>query len=156
NTPLRTRRDMTTPRSDADRGEALAIERRLDPTSQVVLHVETASGIYPNGEPKDRIASAESHNTLHLRRVQRSSALACPGLTGLAYGRQPTVDVDIARHADLYDRAAPADAEVRELGERAVRHDTNRAILQPQLGHPQADGLHGAGHATDLDDVADG
>src|SRR5690242_8532595 len=60
NTPLRTRMDMTTPRSHADRGEARAVERRFDPTSQVVFGVETAGGIDPNGKPKDRIASAES------------------------------------------------------------------------------------------------
>src|SRR5215831_7880798 len=101
NTPLRTRMDMTTPRSHADRGEALAVERRFDPTSQVVFGVETAGGIDPNGKPKDRIASAESHNTLHRRRVQRSSALARPRLARFAHRRQCAVDVDVARHADL-------------------------------------------------------
>src|SRR5439155_740830 len=39
------------PRSDADRGEMLTVERRLDPTSEVVLCVETAGGIHPDGEP---------------------------------------------------------------------------------------------------------
>src|SRR5262245_1831725 len=155
NTPLRTCMDITTPRSHADRGEALAIERRFDPTSQVVFGVEPAGGVYPNGKPKDRIASAESHNTLHRRRVQRSSRLARPRLARFAHRRQGAVDVDVARHADLDDCAPPAHAEVRELGERAVRHDPDRAVLQAQLRHAQPDRLHGAGDTADLDDVTD-
>jgi len=34
----------------------LTVERRLDPTSEVVLCVETTGGIHPDGEPKHRVA----------------------------------------------------------------------------------------------------
>src|SRR5438309_2096181 len=142
--------------SDADRGEMLTVERRFDPTSEVVLCVETAGGIHPDGEPKHRVTPAESHNTLHRRRVQRSPGLARPFLADPAQHRQRAIDVDVARHGDLHDGAPPAHAEVRELRQGAVGHDPELAVLQSQLHHPQADGLHGAGHRADLDHVAHG
>src|SRR5688572_21286350 len=57
----------------ADGGPVVPVERLLDPAAELHLGCETALRGDPDGEAKNRVAAAPSHDTLRARRVQREA-----------------------------------------------------------------------------------